>query len=227
MDLINPEPQAWPQPTAGTADADPGDGGDAAVVAAIVAGDETAFLSMIQRWSPVLTALANRMTSGPPPTNALLTGAWTRALDAFRAYRHPPGLRVLLVTALLDEARAAGVLVAPAAAYQRLGVGPTVDRARFLAADDRHWPGHWARPPEPWPDITTALEAESAPALASALADLPEPQRVVVAIRDCAGCDVHEIARIIGVSPGQACNLLHRGRAALRLALQDRLAAAS
>ena len=225
MDLINPEPQPSQQPTAGTTDADPGDAGDADVVAAIVAGDETAFLSMIERWSPLLTALATRMTSGP--SNALLTGTWTRALVAFRAYRHPPGPRVLLVRALLDEARAAGVLIAPAAAYHRLGVGPTVDRARFLADDDPQWPGHWARPPESWPDVTTAPGAETPPALTSALAALPETQRVVVVIRDCSGCDVQEISRIIGVSPGQACNLLHRARAALRLALEDELAPAS
>ena len=92
------------------------------------------------------------MAAGPL-TDTLVAGSWRRALDMLRAFREPPGLRVLLVRALLDEARATGRLVAPASAFQRVGVGPTVDAERFRHPDDPEWPGHWARPPESWPDF--------------------------------------------------------------------------
>lgn len=200
---------------------------DAATVAAVVAGDERAFLALVERWSPLLTAVAVRLTGRRATAHTLLPGTWRRALEATPAYREPPGLRVLLIRALLDEARATGVLAAPAAAYQRLGIGPTVGPVRFRHADDPEWPGHWSRPPEPWPDLTAARAPEAETAFESALAALAEPQRVVVALRDCAGCQVEEISRIIAVSPGQTRNLLHRARAALRLALEGQLASAS
>lgn len=220
MDLLDPQ-----RPTGVSKDGDAP--ADADLVAAVVAGDERAFLSLVERWSPPMAALAVRLTDRPAAANALLAGAWRRALDAARAFREPPGLRVLVIRALLDEARATGVLVAPAVAYRRLGVGPTVERERFLNADDPEWPGHWSRPPEPWPVLSSGRETDLGPAVDAALAALPEPQRVVVALRDCAGCQVEEISRIVSVSPGQTRNLLHRARAAVRLALEGQLATAS
>jgi RNA polymerase sigma-70 factor (ECF subfamily) len=219
MDLLDPR-HGHPA-TVGAPKGQDGASADADLVAAVVAGDESAFLSLVERWSPALAAVAVRLTGRPASAHVLVRGAWRRALEAARAYREPPGLRVLLIRALLDEARATGVLTAPAAAYQRLGVGPTVGPGKFLPADDPAWPGHWARPPQPWPDAAGSVEA--GPAFESALAALPEPQRVVVALRDCGGCQVEEISRTIAVSTGQARNLLHRARAALRAALEESL----
>lgn len=227
MELPDPSPTPWQQPPAGAAEGVTNAETDAAIVAAVVAGDETAFLYLVERWSPILTALASRVGGGRAPTEALLTGAWRRGLDAFRGYRDPPGLRVLLVRALLDEARVAGVLLAPAAAYQPMGVGPTVDAERFRHPDDPEWPGHWARPPTSWPDVTEVDRVDVAPAIDAALDTLTEPQRLVVALVDCGGCQIEDVSRIIGVSPGQVRDLLHRARAAVRTALEDRLAAAS
>jgi RNA polymerase sigma-70 factor (ECF subfamily) len=196
---------------------------DVAMVAAVVAGDETAFLSLIDRWTPMWTALATRIATEAPAEAALMTATWRRALDMLRAFRDPPGLRVLLVRALLDEARASGLLVASAAAFHRIDVGPAVDATRFLHPDDPEWPGHWARAPEPWPDFTDTDRTRLESTTDAALEKLPEPQRLVVAMRDCGGCHVEQISRIIGVSPGQVRNLLHRARATVRAALEDRL----
>jgi len=226
MDLRNAAPQVSNGAPVGTPEAQSSDGTDAALVAAVVAGDEKAYLSLIERWSPVLLALATQMTGGPP-TDEFLPCAWRRALDMLRAFREPPGLRVLLVRALLDEARATGALVASAAAFHRIGVGPTVEAERFRHDDDPAWPGHWARPPASWPDRAEVDRSRLTPAAVAALDTLPEPQRLVVAMRDCGGCQVEEISRIIGVSPGQVRNLLHRARASVRSALEDHLAAAS
>ena len=195
-------------------------------MAAVVGGDETAFLSLIDRWSPMLTALATRMAAGPL-TDTLVTGSWRRALDMLRAFREPPGLRVLLVRALLDEARATGAAgrfccrISPYRCRSHRGGG------EIPTPDDPEWPGHWARPPASWPDRAEVDRSRLSPAAVAALDTLPEPQRLVVAMRDCGGCQVEEISRIIGVSPGQVRNLLHRARASVRSALEDHLAAAS
>jgi RNA polymerase sigma-70 factor (ECF subfamily) len=223
MPVLDPQPA----PRSATGIPDSAEGGDDGLVAAIVAGDEAAFLRLAEQWSPSLAAVAVMVTGHRETTDALFSGTWRRSLEAMRAFRDPPGLRVLVMRALLDEARATGVLVAPAAAFNRLGIGPTVEPERFLDADDPQWPGHWARPPEPWPDAATPVRVDIDAALVMSLASLPEPQRLVVALRDRAGCRVEEISGIVAVSPGQVRSLLHRARATLREALEERLGEAS
>jgi RNA polymerase sigma-70 factor (ECF subfamily) len=53
-------------------------------------------------------------------------------------------------------------------------------------------------------------------ALRSALAGLSAQQRVVVSLRDVAGCEVDEISQIVRQEPDEVRLLLHQGRSALR-----------
>jgi len=46
--------------------------------------------------------------------------------------------------------------------------------------------------------------------------DLPERQRTMVALHDLAGHDLADVAAFLGVEPGNARVILHRGRKALR-----------
>jgi RNA polymerase sigma-70 factor (ECF subfamily) len=56
--------------------------------------------------------------------------------------------------------------------------------------------------------------------LATALAELPEPQRVAVELRHLRGWSLNEIAASMERSPAAVAGLLHRGLAALRARLQ-------
>jgi RNA polymerase sigma factor (sigma-70 family) len=58
-------------------------------------------------------------------------------------------------------------------------------------------------------------------ALIAALRALPERQRQAVALRHLAGLPQAEVARALGVHPGTIAQHVHRGMAALRLALGD------
>jgi RNA polymerase sigma-70 factor (ECF subfamily) len=53
-----------------------------------------------------------------------------------------------------------------------------------------------------------------------ALAALPARQRAVVTMRDVQGFDADEVCAVLDLSPANQRVLLHRGRAALRLALE-------
>lgn len=55
----------------------------------------------------------------------------------------------------------------------------------------------------------------------SALAGLPESQRVTVVLVDGEGYDHREVAEILGVAPGTVASRLHRARAALRRTLGE------
>lgn len=58
-------------------------------------------------------------------------------------------------------------------------------------------------------------------ALIAALRALPERQRQIVALRHLAGLPQAEVARALGVHPGTVAQQVHRGMAALRLALAE------
>ncbi len=101
--------------------------------------------------------------------------------------------------------------------------GPTVDPARFQGADGAY-PGHWTSTgaPRSWGQPERrVLDRELGELLHRGLEGLPERQRLVVEMRDVAGLTAEETCATLHVSPGNQRVLLHRGRAALRSALED------
>jgi RNA polymerase sigma-70 factor, ECF subfamily len=99
--------------------------------------------------------------------------------------------------------------------------GPTVDPDRFQKDDDA-WPGHWATPPRPWqkPD-RRLLSLEARGELRDAIEELPERQRLTVALRDIEGFGADEVCDLLDLSPENQRVLLHRGRSRLRARLDE------
>lgn len=189
---------------------------DADLAAALRTGDDATFGRLVRAWSPALLRTALALTGDRAAAERLVEGTWRRVPPAVASFRPPPGLRAWVYGLLL--------LVAGITFDGDDGdsTGPIVDRARFLPASDPQWPGHWALPPAAWP---AADDGRPAPrgvgtALRSALDQLPLQQRVVVGLRDVAGCEVAEISDLVGQPPAQVRNLLNRGRAALRSRLE-------
>jgi RNA polymerase sigma-70 factor (ECF subfamily) len=65
------------------------------------------------------------------------------------------------------------------------------------------------------------LEAEMATCVDGYVSRLPRLQHHVLALHDIAGLTHAEIATVLGVSAGNSRVILHRGRAALRRALEE------
>ncbi len=115
-----------------------------------------------------------------------------------------------------------------AAAFRRAPAGlplpPPFPADRFLPADDPEWPGHWAIPPVPWPDV----RLDDAAALATVRAtidELPPPQREVAVLRDVHGLSSRAVAATVGLHVDDERDLLNQARAHLRARL-DRFVAA-
>jgi RNA polymerase sigma-70 factor (ECF subfamily) len=79
----------------------------------------------------------------------------------------------------------------------------------------------WQPPAEPdqEPEAQT-LAIERSRALAAALAGLPSEQRSCIVLYDVEGYDYGEIADLMGISLGTVKSRIHRGRLALRAALE-------
>ena len=92
---------------------------------------------------------------------------------------------------------------------------------RFQEEGER-WAGHWAAPPEPWPD--SRVETSEIVALVrEALETLPEAQRTVMTLRDVDGWESTEVCQLLGISEGNQRVLLHRARSRVRGYVEERL----
>ena len=181
-------------------------------VEAIRAGDESTFARIVRFWSPFLLRTAMVLTGDRDSAQAVVRETWLLVLvevSTFLPTTRPSAWVCSLMLGALD-------LSGPAGAGHT--VGPAVEPARFLPPDHEQWPGHWAVPPAVWPAMDDSRSGARGVgvALRSALAGLPAQQRVVVSLRDVAGCEVAEISQIVRQEPDQVRLLLHQGRSALR-----------
>ena len=125
----------------------------------------------------------------------------------------------------------------PGTSWHRLGDLPDEGRVITAVVDGRsvaltrwarfHSPGDpragsWKEPPAPFPDCPEAsLLGQELRAIAKRELDkLPQRQRIVVTLRDMLGFDSAEVCDLLDISTANQRVLLHRGRAAIRQALE-------
>jgi RNA polymerase sigma-70 factor (ECF subfamily) len=199
--------------------------GDRALVAALVARDETAFARLLDLWGPAMLRVARSHVSTDASAEEVVQDAWLAVLRGIDRFEGRSTLRTWVFRIVSNTAKTRGVRerrTVPMSSLRRddESDAPTVDPDRFRPAGDQY-PGHWRSFPVPWPSPEQrAVGAEVGRVVADALAGLPDQQRTVVTLRDVHGFDAHEVCRLLDVSDGNQRVLLHRGRAALRLRLE-------
>jgi RNA polymerase sigma-70 factor (ECF subfamily) len=100
---------------------------------------------------------------------------------------------------------------------------PTYPPDRFLPPDDPEWPGHWAHPPEVWPDVVRVGLPHSDAAVAevrAAISDLPPVHRRVIVLRDIEGRTPAQLGDSLDLDVDRAGTILHQARAHVRRRLE-------
>ncbi len=197
------------------------DTSDGEIVDALRAGDERAFIELVDRHSAAMLAVARRYVASPDVAEDVVQDTWVAVLKGIDGFEGRASLRTWLFRVLINIAKTRGIRD-----KRLLPVGsaadaePTVRADRFRPAEDR-WPGHWVQFPEPWVDSPERrLEAsETLDVVRTALAALPEFQRLVVALRDVEGYTSVEVCDLLDLTAANQRVLLHRGRARVREAL--------
>jgi len=202
-------------------------GNEAALVAALKDGDESAFAELVDLHTPAMLRVARGYVPSREIAEEVVQETWIALLKGVGSFEGRSSLRTWLFTVLINIAKRRGVrerrdLDMAVVAY----TGGTVDPARFRDADDRY-PGHW-RPtevPSAFPDTPegSVLGDELITLARRELDKLPERQRVVVTMRDMLGLDSAEVCDLLDISVANQRVLLHRGRAAVRQVLEDYL----
>ena len=207
--------------------------GDAALLAALRAGDEAAFAELVAAWSPSMLRIARSFVGTWQAAEDVVQDTWLGVVRGLADFEQRSTLRTWVLSILANRARTRATrdrrlvlwsdLAPPEADGDTGRWVDGVDPARFRGPDDPY-PGHWTTAGEPvaWREQpeTSAISREALEVLDAALAALPPRQQTVVRLRDVHDLTSQEVCEALDISAENQRVLLHRGRSRLRAALE-------
>lgn len=200
---------------------------EAALVAALRGGDEAAFAALVERHTASMLRVAGGYVPNHQIAEEVVQETWIALLKGLDRFEGRSSLRTWLFTVLVNIAKSRGVRERRDTEVAVLAFTEgTVDPARFRGASEE-WAGHWKEhhAPTPFPDTPegSLLGDELLAVTRRELDKLPARQREVVTMRDVLGMDAAEVCALLQITVANQRVLLHRGRAAVRQALEDYL----
>jgi len=200
---------------------------EAVLIAALRDGDEAAFAHLVDQHAPSMLRVARGYVPSREIAEEVVQETWLALIKGIDNFEGRSSLRTWLFAVMINIAKTRGIRERRDADVAIMAfTGGTVDPARFRAADDPY-PGHWKQDEQPAPFTDTpegsALGNELVDVARRELDKLPDRQRTVVTLRDMLGFDSAEVCDLLDVSVANQRVLLHRGRAAVRQALEEYL----
>jgi RNA polymerase sigma-70 factor (ECF subfamily) len=196
---------------------------DAALLAALRAGDEEAFANLVTRHHATLKRVARAYVSTDAVAEEVVQETWLAVIAGIDRFEQRASLKTWIFHILANKAKTRGVRerrTVPFASLAGAEDAPAVAPERFQRDGDA-WPGHWATPPRPWEDPERRLASlEAREHLRAAIAALPATQQAVLTLRDVEGLEAEEVCELVNVSAGNQRVLLHRARAKVRTELE-------
>ncbi len=192
---------------------------DAELVAGLRAGQEAAFVTLVQRYQRMLLGVARRHVREVSAAEDVVQEAWLGVLDGIARFEGRSTFRTWLFRIAENRAISRSrrdARTVPLGGLPADDGSPTVDPGRFLAAG-RAWAGHWSVPPERWgPDAAQRLlERENAGGGAPGDRGAAAHAGIVVTPPGRRGLVERRRLRRARDQRGQPAGALHRARARL------------
>ena len=187
---------------------------DAELLGRLRAGDERAFVVLVQRHHDAMLRLACSFVPNTAVAEEVVQDTWLGVLRGIGGFEGRSSFRTWLFRILVNRARTAGVRE-----RRTVAIG---DTGAAVAASRFDQSGSWLSPPEHWIEaVEDRLEAgKVADLIRTAVDDLPDRQRQVVTLRDIEGLTSDEVCGVLDISESNQRVLLHRGRSRLRQAIE-------
>ena len=192
---------------------------DDELVARLRAGDEAAFVTLVESYHTPLLRLASTFVPNRATAEEVVQDTWLGVVRGIGAFEGRSSLKTWLFRILVNRARSTGVRE-----RRHLTVDPDWTEA---VPPERFDPGgHWSDPPAPWTDDAEEriVAHQMVERITAHLADLPEAQRQVVVLRDFECLPAPEVCHLLGITEANQRVLLHRGRSRIRSLLESDLA---
>jgi RNA polymerase sigma-70 factor (ECF subfamily) len=199
-------------------------------VEALRRGDEGAFKTLVERYSPSLLRIAMLYTPSRAVAEDVVQETWLGVLQGLDRFEGRSSLKTWIFRILTNRAKTRGTRERRSIPFSAFadpsadGPEPAVDPSRFQGGEDA-WPQGWASPPTSWDEVPEErlLSSETLTKVAEAIASLSGTQREVITLRDVEGWTSAEVCNHLGLSETNQRVLLHRARAKVRAALEEYL----
>jgi RNA polymerase sigma-70 factor (ECF subfamily) len=200
---------------------------DLDLVEALRAGDERAFMELVDRYGASMLRLAMMYVKSRAVAEEVVQDAWVGVLRGIDRFEGRSSLKTWIFRILTNTAKTRAQREGRSVPFASLAGDdePAVDPDRFLPPDHPTWPGHWATPPSGWygqPE-ERLVGRETLAVIARAIDALPPAQREVITLRDLEGWSSEETCNALGLTETNQRVLLHRARSNVRTALEEYL----
>ncbi len=197
---------------------------DDACVRRLLAGDERAFVELLDKHNDTMLRVARGFLPGRGVAEEVVQETWMAVLKGLPRFQGRSSLKTWMFRILTNRAKTRSRREGRTVPMSAMGTlddsgKPTVDADRFDTQG--MWKGH----PEPWSGTPEkrVVDAELQRHVEAAIKTLPERQRLVITLRDVKGWTSPEVCNVLAISDTNQRVLLHRARSKVRVALADYL----
>jgi RNA polymerase sigma-70 factor, ECF subfamily len=198
---------------------------DLSLVSRLRAGDERAFITLVDMLQPAMLRVARMYVSSTAVAEEVVQDAWLGVLRGLETFEGRSSLRTWVFRILTNIAKTRGQREGRSVPFAALAgddlEAPAVDPHRFDAPDGSSRAG-WSTLPDDWSGIPEdrLLGHEALEVIGKAIAELPPMQAEVIRLRDALGWSSEEVRNALDLSETNQRVLLHRARAKVRTALE-------
>ena len=203
-------------------------GDDTQLIAALRAGEESAFVLLIDRYHAGMVRIAQGFVRDAAVAEEVVQEAWLGVLRGLDRFEARSSLKRWISSILINGAKTRATRERRSIPFSALWddpgaepFEPSVEPERFRPEDSAR-AGGWVSFPHGWnaaPD-ERFLSQEAQNQIRACIDALPSGQRQVVALRDVHGMSAEETCNLLQISEVNQRVLLHRGRSKVRRAIE-------
>jgi RNA polymerase sigma-70 factor (ECF subfamily) len=200
---------------------------ESALVAALRAGDEEAFTTLVDTYSASMRRVAMTFVRTREVADEVVQEAWLGVIRGIDRFEGRSSLKTWIFRILTNVAKTRAEREARSVPFSSLESGDeaSVDPDRFFGPDDAGPTGGWSSPPRSWQAIPEQqlISRETRAVIDDAIEKLPPAQRIAITLRDIQGFTSQEVCNVLDISETNQRVLLHRARSKVRAAIEDYL----
>lgn len=196
---------------------------DSTLVDALRAGDERAFVGLVDTYASTMRRVARQYVATDEAADDVVQETFLGVIRGIDRFEGRSSLRTWIFRILVNRARTRGEREGRSRPFSSLVLHPDdepmFDPDRFLSTGTMA--GMWASPPSlaPLPEAHV-LATELGTELRAAMDHLAPSQRIVLELRDVQGLSSAEVCDLLDLSEANQRVLLHRARARMRAVLE-------
>jgi len=198
---------------------------DLALVEHLRAGDEAAFMMLVDSLMSSMLRVARMYVSTQAVAEEVVQEAWVGVLQGIHRFEGRSSLRTWIFRILTNVAKTRGQREGRSIPFASLA-GDDLDQpavpAEAFQGPEGAWPSHWSSIPADWRGIPEdrLVGNETLARIGRVIDALPPMQAAVIRMRDVQGMSSEEVRNALELSETNQRVLLHRARSRVRRELE-------